>query len=154
MLGGITAPCTKLRSLRLTLPYLRNPLCAGVGTAARAHPREYPICRMILSKASRDLRTFTVCLTNFLGDAPHVRDLALWDLEELERPWFRERFTLIETVVVQLSGIGGEVSIIGGNRGDFSSLEFMVLKMLPGLQAAGLLKVVQWNGDEEVSNKF
>ncbi|KAI0760571.1 hypothetical protein C8Q74DRAFT_1451472 [Fomes fomentarius] len=113
MLGGIRAPCMKLRSLRLTLPYLKG-----------------------------------------VGDAPHVQSLALWDLEELERPWFPERFPLTETVVVQLSGIRGEASILGGNRGDFSSLEFAVLKTLPGLQAAGLLKVVPWNGDEEMNMSF
>ncbi|KAI0794330.1 hypothetical protein C8Q74DRAFT_570188 [Fomes fomentarius] len=117
LLGGITAPCTKLRSLRVTLPYLKDPLCSGVGStgAAREHSREYPICRTILSRASRDLRTFSVCLMNFLGDAPHVQYLALWDLEELERPWFRERFPLIEAVVVQLSGIRSKALTSGDN---------------------------------------
>ena len=143
MLRNITAPCSNLRKLRLTLPYINNPYaCFGY----LPEPCKYPVCRTILSGASPDLRTFTVCLFDFMGYIPTVRRLALWDLEELERPWFRERFPNIEAVVVQLSVIQGPPFVRDG-AGDFVSLRAAVLDALPGLKGAGLLKVEEWDGE-------
>ena len=147
-LHNVTEPCRNLSTLRITLPYLiKDPYSRAWPPY---HPREYPICRSLLSGAPRVLRTFTVCLMDFMGCIPPVHKLALWDLEELDQPWFRQRFPCIEHVVVELSDAKGEGQFLIGERepGDLSSLQDAVMKTLPGLRDAGLLRVGLWNGVE------
>ncbi|KAI0717037.1 hypothetical protein C8Q76DRAFT_422750 [Earliella scabrosa] len=93
------------------------------------------------STAPASLRRLTLMLrTPFWFYRRRVPTVAgLWDLASLDRPWFTQRFVHLESVSVELKGVGRL-------RG---TLETTVWEALPELQASGLLRIERVDTERE-----
>ena len=149
LLGTITCACPSLRSFSLRVPvYIEWRLLREEqtnGSRSRPDHRDANVYHTVLSAASRSLHTLSFVLT--IRQRPRRRRrrneliekvIDLVGLEELDGVWMRERFERLEAVEVVVPesesrrGIGGT-----------EVLEDMLVHALPGLHAAGLLRIVR-----------
>ncbi|RPD54955.1 hypothetical protein L226DRAFT_560840 [Lentinus tigrinus ALCF2SS1-7] len=134
LLGRIIGTCTDLRDLSLRVSAYVVKLQPG----ARANFPSRPFYHTVLSAASRSLRTLTLPLEVHIVSHGHIKETwpkrvaNLVGLEVLDLPWMRERFTMLESIKIELPDIH-----------DIPVIEKAIQDALPSLREAGLLSIVR-----------
>ena len=149
LLGTITCACPSLRSFSLRVPvYIEWQLLREEqtnGSRSRPDHRDANIYHTVLSAASRSLHTLSFVLT--IRQRPRRRRrrneliekvIDLVGLEELDGAWMRERFAELECIEMVVPE--SEMRRVSGST---EALEDTLVHVLPGLHAAGLLRIVR-----------
>ena len=147
MFSRIVSACPNLRNLALCVPvYTQLRPRNQAHTSESGSYLDSSIYSTVFSTAPRTLRTLTFVLSvQDLRRQPRRRKadtiervFYLNGLEELDGAWMRERFAELECIEMVVPE--SEMRRVSGST---EALEDTLVHVLPGLRAAGLLRIVR-----------